>query len=206
MASGGPQKDTITLKRTREPYIIRPATPSRWKDIVALFGERGACGGCWCMVWRLPHRDWVAGKGTRNRKALQRIVRDGGRPGVIAYSDGIPVGWCAVAPRADYVALGRSRVLAPIDDEPVWSISCLFVLKAFRRRGLSAVLLGAAVDLAAARGARVVEGYPVEPTMERTPDPFLWTGVPSAYRRAGFREAARRSRTRPIMRRAVRRR
>jgi len=206
MAAGGPQEDTITVMRTREPYVIRPATPTRWKDIVALFGERGACGGCWCMAWRLPRKEWVAGKGAGNRRALQRIVRAGERPGVIAYHDGVPVGWCAVAPRTAYTSLSRSRVLAPVDDEPAWSISCLFVLKTFRRRGLSARLLRAAADLAASRGARVVEGYPVEPTMERTPDPFLWTGVPSAFLRAGFTEVARRSRTRPIMRRAVRRR
>ena len=109
-------------------------------------------------------------------------------------------------PRADYQALGRSRVLKPVDDAPVWSISCLFVLRRYRRQGVSVRLLRAAAEFAARRGAQMVEGYPVEPTTERVPDPFVWTGLSSAFRRAGFREVARRSRTRPIMRRAVRRR
>jgi len=190
---------------TPEP-VFRAATPSRWRDIEDLFGERGACGGCWCMVWRLSRKQWTAGKGAGNRRALRKIVLSGGRPGVIAYLEGRPVGWCAVAPRRDYVALTRSRVLAPVDDKPVWSVSCLFVRKEFRRRGLSSRLLRAAVDLAARGGARIVEGYPYRPTMDRTPDPFLWTGVPSAYLEAGFREVARRSKTRPIMRRTIRRR
>lgn len=183
--------------------IFRPATPARWKDIVDLFGERGACGGCWCMAWRLRNKDWVAGRGTRNRNALRKIVESGKRPGVIGYLDGRPVAWCAVAPRSEYTALERSRVLAPVDDRAVWSISCLFVLKPVRRRGISVLMLKAAVEQAARRGARIVEGYPVEPYSPDTPAPFIWTGTVSAFRKAGFREALRRSRTRPIMRRRI---
>jgi len=181
-----------------------PATPERWDDLAALFGERGACGGCWCMVWRLPRASFVAGKGAKNRDALRRLVRGGDSPGVLAYDGKRPIGWCAVAPRADYPALGRSRVLKPVDDLPVWSISCLFVEKESRRRGVSARLIRAAAAFAASCGARTVEGYPVEPRAGAQPDPFVWTGLASAFRRAGFREVARRSETRPIMRKAVR--
>lgn len=152
------------------------------------------------MAWRLTTREWTEGKGARNRRLLKRLVESGARPGVLAYRGGEPIGWCAIAPRRDYPALRRSRVLRPVDDEPVWSISCLFIRKEARRAGLSARLLRAAVEFAARRGARTVEGYPIEPTMERTPDPFVWTGIPSAFRNAGFREVARRSRSRPIMR------
>jgi GNAT superfamily N-acetyltransferase len=156
------------------------------------------------MVWRLPRQRWLAGKGAGNRRALKRIVTAGRKPGVLAYLGREPIGWCAIAPRQDYPALERSRVLKKIDDEPVWSISCLFVAKPYRRRGVSVGLLKAAVDLAARQGAHIVEGYPVEPTMAPTPDPFVWTGVPSAFRQAGFTEAIRRSRTRPIMRFQIR--
>jgi GNAT superfamily N-acetyltransferase len=175
-------------------------TASRWPDLEALFGERGACGGCWCMVWRLARKDWVDGKGARNRRSLRKIVLEGERPGVLGYLGKEPIAWCAVAPREEYSYLERSRVLAPLDDEPVWSISCLFVLKPYRRQGVSVALLEAAVEFARKRGAAIVEGYPAEPTMEKTPDPFVWTGTPSAFRKAGFREILRRSPTRPIMR------
>ena len=189
-----------TSKLRLADVTFRWVTPTRWSDVERLFGERGACGGCWCMAWRLAHKDWVAGKGANNKRALKRIVLDGQRPGVVAYLDREPIGWCAVAPRRVYSYLDRSGVLKPVDDQDVWSISCLFVLKPYRRQGVSARLLKMAARLAGKRGAKIVEGYPVVPTMERTPDPFVWTGVPSAFRKAGFKEVARRSKSRPIMR------
>jgi GNAT superfamily N-acetyltransferase len=185
---------------------MRPATPGRWKDIETLFGERGACGGCWCMAWRLPRGKWLAGKpknGAANKRAFKRIVARNEQPGVLAYLGREPIGWCAVAPRERYPALERSRVLQPVDDQPVWSITCLFVFKPYRRHGVSARLLDAAAELAARKGARIVEGYPIEPTMKKTPDPFLWLGTPAAFRRAAFEEVARRSKSRPIMRRVL---
>jgi GNAT superfamily N-acetyltransferase len=125
-------------------------------------------------------------------------------PGLIAYDGRVPVGWCAIAPRTDYPALARSRILRPIDAERVWSVSCLFVARPYRRRGVSTRLLEAAADHARRHGARIIEGYPVEPKQEKLPDAFVWTGLASAFRHAGFREVARRSPTRPIMRRESR--
>ena len=177
-----------------------PATPSRWSDIEELFGERGACGGCWCMFWRIPRKLYDTNKGTKNKRAFKKIVAAGDKPGVIAYVGKKPVAWCAVAPREQYIGLNKSRILKPVDEQPVWSVSCLFVRKEYRRQGVSAKLLRAAVDFAAAQGAKIVEGYPVEPSMEKMPDPFLWHGVPSAFLAAGFQEVLRRSSSRPIMR------
>ena len=184
--------------------IFEPATPERWTDVEKLFGERGACAGCWCMLWRRTRKEWTAGKGASNKAALRRLVTSGALPGVLAYDGSEPVGWCAVAPRADYVGLDRSRVLKPVDDRPVWSVSCLFVLPPYRRKGVGSGLLRAAAAFAAERGARIVEGYPVDPRSPSAPAVFLWTGTPVAFERAGFREVARRSPTRPIMRRALR--
>jgi GNAT superfamily N-acetyltransferase len=183
---------------------FHPATPSRWSDVAALFGERGACAGCWCMYLRRPRAQWNAGRGAGNRRALRALIESGGRPGVIACAAGEPVGWCAVAPRADYGGLARSRVLAPVDDRPVWSISCLFVRRDWRRRGLSSRLIEEAARFAARRGAAIVEGYPVETSGAKSADAFIWTGSASAFRAARFREVARRSPTRPIMRRRFR--
>jgi GNAT superfamily N-acetyltransferase len=179
---------------------IRPLTPARWKDLEALFGERGACGGCWCMFWRLSRSEFERQKGRGNQQAFRKVVQRGDPPGLLAYDGRTPVGWCAVAPRADYPALARSRILKPVDHEPVWSVSCLFVARPYRRRGVSVRLLEAAAEYTRRRGGRIVEGYPVEPREDEVPDPFGWTGLASAFRQAGFREVARRSQTRPIMR------
>jgi GNAT superfamily N-acetyltransferase len=193
-----PPRDGVKLR-------FHAATPDRWDDVVALFGERGACAGCWCMYWRRGASEYTAGKGAGNRAALRRIVQRGDEPGVIAYAGGEPVGWCAVAPRDDYPRLDKSRVLARLDDLPVWSISCLFVARPWRRQGVSEALIEAAVAHARSRGAKVVEGYPIDPAGPQ-PDAFVWTGLASAYERAGFREAARRSPTRPFMRLEISRR
>ena len=182
------------------PLQVRPLTPERWPDLVRLFGERGACGGCWCMWWRLPRSRFVQQKGPGNKRGFQRIVAAGDAPGLLAYHEGEPVGWCAVAPREIYPRLERSRVLKRVDAEPVWSVTCFFVARPMRRRGVTVALLEAAVWYAQARGARIVEGYPVEPRRGGIPDTFAWTGTASAFRRAGFVEVLRRSATRPIMR------
>jgi GNAT superfamily N-acetyltransferase len=179
---------------------FRPLTPQRWPDLEALFGARGACGGCWCMTWRLKRSEFDRGKGEGNRKAFQAIVRSGVEPGVLAYAGNEPVGWCAVAPREVYPALERSRVLAPVDERLVWSISCLLVTRRMRRSGVSVLLIRAAVAHATAHGAKIVEAYPVEPYSTEMPAAFAWTGIASAFREAGFKEVLRRSRTRPIMR------
>ena len=198
----GGSEDAGSVSNRSPALTFHPATRDRWGDVEALFGERGACAGCWCMYWRLDAKAYTAGKGAGNRTALRRIVRRGEEPGVLAYAGGEPIGWCAVAPRAEYPRLDRSRVLARLDEKPVWSISCLFVARPWRKRGVSRALIEAAVAHARACGARIVEGYPVDPAAPQA-DAFVWTGIASAYERAGFREAERRSPTRPIMRRKV---
>ncbi|GAB4380622.1 MAG: GNAT family N-acetyltransferase [Calditrichia bacterium] len=179
---------------------IFPLTTARWSDFETLFGERGGCGGCWCMWWYLRHSDFERQKGAANREAMQQMVLSGRVPGLLAYRDGGPVGWCALGPREIYPRLARSRILQPVDDQPVWSVVCFFIPRRFRRQGLSLALLKGAVDYARQNGARIVEGYPVAPRQEKAPDAFVWTGLEHTFLRAGFREVARRSPTRPIYR------
>ena len=179
---------------------FHPVTPKRWSDFETLFGEKGACGGCWCMLWRCTRKEFDQQKGEDNRQAMHTIVTSGEIPGLLAYSEKRPVAWCSVAPRENFPALERSRVLKKIDDEPVWSISCFFIQKDFRKQGLSVRILEAAVDYVRKQGGKIVEGYPVEPTKGKTADVFAWTGLATFFKKAGFVECARRSETRPIMR------
>jgi GNAT superfamily N-acetyltransferase len=155
------------------------------------------------MWFRLSRAQFTQAQGEPNRASLRELVAGGTEPGLLAYAGGRPVGWCAVEPRAAYPALARSRILAPVDTTPVWSITCFFVARTARRGGVMAALLRAAVEHAAGHGATMVEAYPVEPRSGRMPDAFAYTGLASAFRDAGFFEVARRGATRPIMRYAI---
>jgi GNAT superfamily N-acetyltransferase len=96
--------------------------------------------------------------------------------------------------------LENSKVLARIDNEKVWSITCFFIAKEHRRKGLSSELLKAAINFCRKKKVKILEGYPTIPYANNTPAAFVWTGIPSAFEKAGFIETARRSKTRPIMR------
>jgi len=177
-----------------------PLTPERWTDLEKLFGEKGACGGCWCMWWRLKRSQFEHQKGEGNKKALKKIVDSSQIPGILAYTNSQPIAWCSVAPRETYPVLERSRTLKRVDDEPVWSIVCFFVAKSFRRKGVTTKLLRAAVEYVKKQDGKIIEGYPVEPKKAQIPDAFAYTGLVSTFRRVGFVEVLRRSETRPIMR------
>jgi len=179
---------------------FHPLTQERWTDLEKLFGKHGASGGCWCMWWRLKRSEFLKQKGEGNRKALKRIVDSGEVPGILAYANGQPIGWCSVAPRESYPALERSRVLKRVDENPVWSVVCFFVAKQFRHKGVTVALLKAALEYVRKRGGKILEGYPVEPKKGYTPDAFAYTGLASAFRKSGFIGVLRRSETRPIMR------
>ena len=181
-------------------FQFHPATPDRWKDLEKLFGERGACGGCWCRFWKQTRSEYDRNRGENNRRKLRKSVLDGEMPGILAYAGGEAVGWCAVEPRGNFSTLARSRVLKPVDDRPVWSVPCFFVRRDFRNCGLTTLLLKAAAGYARGRGAELLEGYPVETPKGKLPDAFAYTGLPTSFERAGFHVAARRSPRRPIMR------
>lgn len=188
-------------KDTKADLKIVPLTPARWNDFDKLFGENGACGGCWCMWWRIPRSQFNKQKGAGNKRAIRKVVASGEIPGLIAYVNGVPAAWCSVAPRKSFPVLEGSRVLAPVDASPVWSIVCFFVAKQFRRSGITAKLIEAAGDYAKKHGAKIVEGYPIDARGGNMPVVFAWTGFVQPFRKAGFKEVARRSKSRPIMRR-----
>jgi GNAT superfamily N-acetyltransferase len=156
------------------------------------------------MWWRLPRREWVAGKGAGNKRSLRKLVQGGTAPGIIAYANGQPAGWVALAPREEYVRLASSRTLKPIDARPVWSVSCFFIARPHRGRGLMTALIEAAADFARKRGARLLEGYPSNPK-KKTSDVFLYTGTLGAFARASFEVAARPSKAALIVRRSLQR-
>ncbi len=171
------------------------ASAARWNDLVELFERTGPRGGqpvtnaCWCMFWRLERSEFSRNaqwtnpelRGHANRAALEDLVRADRMPGMLAYADGRAVGWCAIAPREEFVRLESSRPLARVDDAPVWSVVCFYIERQYQRRGIGVALLEGALEYARARGATIVEGYPSKPG---DADPF--TGLEAMFEEAGF--------------------
>jgi GNAT superfamily N-acetyltransferase len=193
----------------RSRVTVHPATPERWADLAAVFGERGACAGCWCLFWRLPRGESRHNTASDNRDLLRALVETGQEPGLLAYVDGAPAGWCALGPRESFARLETSRKLRRVDDRPVWSVPCFFVARPFRRQGLMRALIAGAVRYARAHGARLIEGYPLELDSGPLAGRALtgdggFTGVVSAFEAEGFKEVALASQTQRVMRRALR--
>ena len=181
-----------------------PLTPDRWADFEALMGPKGGAEGCWCMLWRQSAAAYRDGRGETNRRAMSARVRDGTRPpGLLAYRDGAPAGWISVAPREEFPRMANSRIVGPLDDRPVWSVSCFFIKRGNRGKGIATALLTAACDFSASHGAEVIEGYPIDPLGKRYANAFAWTGLMRVFEKAGFTEVARRSEKRPVMRRQL---
>jgi GNAT superfamily N-acetyltransferase len=178
---------------------FKPLKRNLWTDFEELFGPNGACAGCWCMFWKLRGKAYEETKGSETRQMHKSIVDSGVVTGLLAYLRGEVVGWIAIEPRDAYPKLAHSRALKPVDVQPVWSVTCFFVAKKSRRRGVAVELLKAAVDHVKKQGGKIVEGYPVDAQKELAA-PFIYTGTASAFRQAGFKEVARRTPTRPIFR------
>ncbi len=191
------------MTNTTARVEVHDCTPDRWPDVVAVFEGPGDPGRCWCQ-WFYRGAKVDRGSADGNREAFQEQVRRR-PPGVLGYLDGMPNGWCAVAPRPTYTRLARSRTLAgtpadELEDPAVWSVTCFVVRRPARRQGLSGPLLDGAVDLARRGGARVVEGYPVDLGGQKAPAAGLYPGPLPVFLRAGFTEVRRSPQGRPVVR------
>jgi GNAT superfamily N-acetyltransferase len=171
-----------------DAVAIVPLTPDRWADFSALFDEGGDPKTCSCMFWRVRSRDWSFANAAEARAGMRSLVDDARdpAPGLLAYAGGRAIGWVSVAPRNDYGRLVNSRVRPPIDNVPVWSIVCFVVSKTVRGRGLTHMLLDAAMDYARAHGAPGLEAYPVRPAASRIHAAVGYTGLLSTFLAAGF--------------------
>jgi GNAT superfamily N-acetyltransferase len=181
-----------------------PLTPDRWSDLEDLFGpERGANSGCWCMWPRLPRTQWKAMTRDERKKDFRSLVKRGPPPGLIAYEDGLAIGWCAVGPRASVMAFDSSRISKPVDEaadrDRTYAITCFYIRAGHRRKGLMTSLAEAAVAFASKQAAQAVEVCAID-----TPRKLMWgegfVGLAAVFRKLKFREIARRTPTRPLMR------
>ena len=169
---------------------ILPATSDRFDDAeVAL--DSGDGPGCQCQWWLLTNAEFKKTSRDDLTTRFHAEMHGDRAPGLIAYVDGEPAGWVRVGPRIDQARLLRTRDVTTTTDEPldaddVWSISCFVVRTAHRGQGLMKKLLDAAVSTARDAGARVVEAYPLDPTVTRRSANQLYRGTVSMFEQAGF--------------------
>jgi GNAT superfamily N-acetyltransferase len=200
-----------TIVSTTSAITIVLADEASWDDLEAVFGSRGDPSRCHCQRYKMHPRESWASVGAEELAFRLRRQIDGARPGMapglVAYLDGEPAGWCAVEPRTAYPRLlrdcrvpwmGRTEDKA---DDGVWAVTCFVTRTGFRRRGVSRALARAAVGFARAGGARALEGYPMvtEPGREVMPVE-LHVGSRSIFADAGFREVSRPTTRRVVMR------
>lgn len=181
-------------------FEIHPATSDRWGDLQSLFGPRGAFAGCWCAYWRLRHREFEATGAAEHRAVLEERVRSDVPPGLVAYRGGEPVAWVSVEPRERFDAFSHARVYRPVDDTPVWTVTCFFLREDVRGQGLTTHLLEAVKHHARENGGTAVEGYPEDPdgiTSSVTPG---YMGLVPAFEHAGFERVAELSNGRSVYR------
>jgi GNAT superfamily N-acetyltransferase len=184
---------------------VVPLTPHRIADLATLLDQGGDPKWCWCASFRVRSRDDFRRTPAQNRALLEAVTDRGPAPGLMAYRDERVVGWVSLAPRTDYERLTTSRVLAPVDDRPVWSIVCFVVGRRERGQGIATALLDAAIDHARAQGATTIEAYPADTSDGRIAAAHAYKGTLSMFERAGFTVVARRqanatTAVRPIVR------
>jgi GNAT superfamily N-acetyltransferase len=154
------------------------------------------------MWWRIGRKEYRQLDGSARRSAFQAIVSQGRIPGILGYEGKEVAAWCSIEPRQLTPGLDHSRICQPIDDIPVWSITCLFIQRHYRRQGLTVPLIEAACEHARQNGANIVESYPLA-LHRRAWDSELFVGTVGAFERAGFKVVAQPSPARRIMRKIV---
>ncbi|MES2777372.1 MAG: GNAT family N-acetyltransferase [Bacteroidota bacterium] len=194
-------KQQTTALTFLDQLRFEPLQKENWNQFVQLFGDKGACGNCWCMYFRLSKSDFQAGKADEgNKAAMKEIVWANQPTGILGIYEDQAIAWCAFAPREDFMKIENSRVHKRIDQEHVWSIPCFFIHKDFRRNDVSVELLKGVTRYAKENGIKIIEAYPAIPTQEKLPDTFAWIGLFKSFERAGFQIVDRTSKNRPMVR------
>lgn len=170
-----------------------------WKDLEILFGEKGACGGCWCMHPRLSGGIYNENKGEGNKKLFHQLVNKQEPLGILVYDGKLPIAWCSISPKPTLMLMKNSRIMNMTPREDTWSIVCLFIKKEYRKKHLSSFVISKAVEYAFQNGAQLVEAYPLVSKKDKIPDAFAWTGIWKSYKNAGFKKIKQVSETKLIM-------
>jgi GNAT superfamily N-acetyltransferase len=184
-----------------EKWEFHPLSLERWEDFETVFGPNGACAGCWCAWYLMTNKEFNQSRKEGHKELMRTLVQSGVEPGIIAYADGTPAGWVALAPRENYKRLATSKLLGAVDEQPVWVVSCFYIYRDYRHMGLMEKLLAAAEDYARGKGVKVLEAFPIDVKEKMSPI-SMYTGKSEVFYRRGFELVAQRE-WRPILRKKL---
>lgn len=186
---------------------VEAVTNQHFAALELLFGSDDVADRCWCMWFIRPVKDFHAAGRTGNQEMFRELASAATFPiGLIAFDGGEPVGWCAVGPRDRYTRMLKSPTLQERDrseDSKAWLVPCFMIRPDRRGSGVATSLLTAAVALAAAHGAAVIEGFPLAGDKRRSGGSDFQTGVEGLFAGCGFYAVYRPSANRVIMRREI---
>jgi len=180
--------------RTSERIEVHAASADRWADVVEVFESGAIANRCWCQWVRKTQQQARRDGPEGNRASLRALIDDDECPGMIAYVDGVPVGWCSVGTKESFGRLRRSKPLTPADTDPspgaTWATLCFYVIPAHRHRGVARALLQGAMTRAQQSGATAYEVYPVGTEGRALANDSAYPGTDQMLEGLGFREVA----------------
>lgn len=169
-------------------YTIRALCPETW-EAFAQFAERHngmGFGGCWC-TWFHPRREALGCDVEGGRPFKEFLVQEGMAHAALVFDDDVVVAWCQYGPPEELPNIyHRMEYEAGLVSAPDYRLTCIFVDRSQRHRGLAGVAVEGAVALIAQAGGGVVEGYPHDTQGTQTRAAFLYGGTRSLFEKAGF--------------------
>jgi hypothetical protein len=162
---------------TPTSIIIKPVDKTNWPDFESFFESKGAPKYCWCMAWRMTTEELKENHSERRKTFMYQRVSDNVPVGLLAYHQEVAIAWCSVAPRETHQRLGGDDT-----KEKVWSLTCFFIKKEFRDKGLVKTMIDEAKKYAKKNGAKFLEAYPVLPDSPS----YRFMGFVPTFEQTGF--------------------
>jgi GNAT superfamily N-acetyltransferase len=185
-------------------YRIKPLGPGTW-DAFADLAERhnGVWGGCWCTWFHTMHAE-KGHTAEGNRALKERLVSEGRAHAALVFDGDKAVAWCEYGTPEELPNIyHRKEYEASLDRLPDYRITCFFVDKRYRRKGMAGVALDGALQLIAQAGGGVVEAYPQDTEGQKVSASFLYNGTRSLFEQAGFSYVRRKGKKHSVMRKVI---
>jgi GNAT superfamily N-acetyltransferase len=170
-------------------YTVKPLGPDTWADFAELGGRHnGVWNGCWCTWFHTLAADKDKGRTADSNRALkQRLVSEGRAHAALVFDGDLAVAWCQYGPPDELPNIyHRKEYEAGLERLPDYRLTCFFVDRKYRRKGMAAIALQGALDLIAQAGGGVVEAYPQETDGKQVSATFLYSATRSMFEQAGF--------------------